>query len=192
MKENDIFELLRDICKSIKFYLSSFRYKPVSESITVPASIEEIVGDFENFDCEDCDEHCEHCDEDFDDETEQMEFDLLTVKEFLDEYIGVCITGFETYEDYIPDLEKKITSKMVTAVEIIGESIWMELSKINGAPGGYLRINPSFDGEFIEKDVEADPYEDSKFKIIFIDGDAIEYIDPADDSIFISFKYKKK
>lgn len=103
--------------------------------------------------------------------------ELSPVKAFLEDFIGVIITGFSSFNDEIKDLEKYVQAKMVTNVEIKDKDIWIGLSKIDGTPGGYLKISPTIFGQFAETNIKEQPLIDSLYHIAFYGGVVLEYTD---------------
>ena len=76
--------------------------------------------------------------------------ELVPVQKFLEDFIGVIIVGFDSFNDKIKDLQADIQGKMVVGVELKDKDLWIKLSKINGKPGGYLKVSPTIFGQFTE------------------------------------------
>ena len=89
-------------------------------------------------------------------EKPQVEFDdysaleLEPVRTFLEDFTGVLITKFVTYDENVKDLEADIKAKMVVGIELVEKDLWIKLSKMGGAHGGYLKISPTVHGQFTE------------------------------------------
>jgi hypothetical protein len=112
----------------------------------------------------------------------KTDISLDDLKALFDEYIGVSITGFLSYTDAVPDLETKIGPRkgiinLLSDVEIEGDHLWLKLSIYDGRHGGYLKISPSVGCHFIEKEDGEDPDKFAKYRLKFMGGDCIEYID---------------
>lgn len=103
--------------------------------------------------------------------------DLIPVQKFLEDFIGVIIIGFETYNDQIKNLERDIQAKMVVGVEVRDKDIWLKLSKINGKAGGYLKISPTVFGQFAESSDKDQAMVDALYQLTFYGGVVLEYTD---------------
>ena len=119
-------------------------------------------------------------------EEKEEEIFLEPVKEFYEAYIGVSITGFETYFEDVKDIENKVVAKMITDAKVKGEDLYLELSGLTGRHGGYLKISPSGKGQFAERINLEEPTSFSRYRINFYGGDCIEYID-SDELGMISY-----
>ena len=103
--------------------------------------------------------------------------ELVPVKSFLEDFIGVIIVDFNTLNDDIEDLAKDVQAKMVVGVEIKDKDIWIQLSKINGRPGGYLQISPTIFGQFAESSNREQAMVDALYQFNFYGGLVLEYTD---------------
>jgi hypothetical protein len=105
------------------------------------------------------------------------EIDLSSTQELIEGYIGIPITSFESYFEDIEDLNDKISSKIIVGTEIIGTSLYLSLSHINGKYGGYIKLSPEINGQFAERIIDDEPSWHSRYRVNFYGGDSFEYID---------------
>lgn len=108
---------------------------------------------------------------------ETDEFELEGVKEFLEDFLGVVIIGFETYDPSVPNLESDIEAKLISEVSLDGENFTLGLSSLNGVPAGSLVISPSIEGQFAESIVDERALNNSMYRLIFYGGDSFDYLD---------------
>lgn len=122
---------------------------------------------------------------------EPQQFMLEPLKDLFASYVGVVVTGFITYKPDVLDLEKRIAPgkgvlKLVSDIEYDQKDLWIKLNTHNGGHGGYIKISPSINGQFVEKPSDEDPDKMARYRIKFMGEDCVEYID-ADNLGQISF-----
>jgi hypothetical protein len=110
-------------------------------------------------------------------EDEHLLSELLPVKDFFDEYIGVIITGYDVFADDLEDLELKICPSIISSVNIDNENIYIELININGTNKGCLKITPTRKGEFAQRGSNDKEIWASRYRINLYGGESIEYLD---------------
>lgn len=106
-----------------------------------------------------------------------IELELDPIKNFIEEYIGLIITDFSTYNEDIEDLKIPLVGSMVTKVDITDNSIEIELSNLSGNRIGIAKMTPTLSGQFAEKSFNDYPSEFSRYRISFYGGESIEYLD---------------
>jgi hypothetical protein len=117
--------------------------------------------------------------EDMDSDDEEENYDMEPIREFMEEYIGLVITGFTAYEDDIDDLENEVLGRTVTSISALDNIITMELSSLTGSVVGYLEIKPTLNGHFADKVDQDDEEQDDnlRYKIEFFGGNTLHYYD---------------
>jgi hypothetical protein len=116
------------------------------------------------------------------------EFNLGEIVAAFQDYIGLIIIDFESNNEEIPNIKEKVYGKMVTSIYTDNKEIYLALTDVSGNPAGIVTIAPTLHGEFIEM-VEGGPVAMwmTQYKITFIGGAVIEYIDPTNSgTIFYS------
>lgn len=103
------------------------------------------------------------------------ELDLEPVLDFMKDYIGHVITDISGYSN---ETSNKVSSKIVTAVELENQTIKFKLSNIaGGADAGQLLISPTKFGMFTQKLTEEGFEVNSIYRISFAGGYCLEYLD---------------
>jgi hypothetical protein len=107
--------------------------------------------------------------------------ELDEIRDAFEDYIGLIIVNFETYDDDISDIENQIAGKMVTRITSDRKNIHIGLSSLTGNSGGQISLKPTITGQFAERmDDGMMPIWSAKYKITFVGGACIEYIDTHD------------
>lgn len=110
-------------------------------------------------------------------EPEAQKFAWKAVQNFLEDFVGVFITGFASHQGDIENLNEKVNAKMITEVKLAGKDFWLKLSKIDNSDGGYLKISPTITGQFLELESQQRPEIEARFRLMFLGGDAFDYLD---------------
>lgn len=113
---------------------------------------------------------------------EQVKIYLNEVHELFSDYIGIAISGFDSFNDSVENLERKIGPfkgmiTMISSVEVDGKHVWVRLHNFDGKHGGYIKISPSPTAQFSEKQSSSEPGKSAAYRIKFVGDDCIEYVD---------------
>lgn len=111
------------------------------------------------------------------DPIEEEDLELEQIKMFMEEYVGLIISGFSSYSDDIANIEDYVAGKILTEVRISGNIINLKISTMSGEEVGIVKISPTINGQFAEKGHVDYPASFSRYRILFYGGDAIEYMD---------------
>lgn len=131
------------------------------------------------------DDHNDIDDDDDDDESEELELD--DVLGLFEDYIGLVIVKFEAYQIGIPDLSQLIVGKIITKVFELDKKIVIELNNIANDRSNQLILSLGESGFFAEMEKTDPLHKNAKYRIIFVGGSIIEYIDT---QIGIEINYK--
>lgn len=110
-------------------------------------------------------------------EPEIENINVQGLQEFFEDFIGVIMVGFNSYNQSILNLNNLIQAKMITSVRFEKNSFWIELTNLSNLPGGFIKITPTKAGQFMELEANSAPTIDSMYRILFLGGDAFEYLD---------------
>lgn len=113
---------------------------------------------------------------------EEVKIYLDEVYGLFSDYIGVAISGFDSFNDSIENLERKIGPfkgmiNMISSVEVDDKHVWVRLHNFDGKHGGYIKISPSPTAQFSEKQSSSEPDKSAAYRIKFVGDDCIEYVD---------------
>ena len=112
---------------------------------------------------------------------EIMEYDLEDIREAFEDYIGLIIVSFKTFNYDIEDIEDKIFGKMLAGIKVDGNKVYMQLSDLSGNNAGQIMLVPTMTGQFIETDNNNwVPTWATRYKLSFVGGACIEYVDGVD------------
>lgn len=116
---------------------------------------------------------------DIEEEYEEVtsKLNLEPVKSFFDEYVGEIITGFTPFGDDIKDIENSICPSVIESSSIKGNALYVKISKLNGTKKGFLKLEPSKNGEFAERFPDDEGMWASRFRVSLYGGLSIEYLD---------------
>lgn len=103
--------------------------------------------------------------------------DLNPVKDFFDEYIGQLILGYEVFDEQLDDLEDQVSPSIIESTSIKGNALYIKLSKLDGKQKGYLKLEPTREGEFAQRFSEDHAIWASRYRILMYDGVVVEYLD---------------
>jgi hypothetical protein len=109
-------------------------------------------------------------------ETEEVEYDLEPIREFIDEYVGMIITDLKIYDEGSEDMNE-VTGKIMTGVSVDSNKIYMNLASLTGKPCGTIELAPSLTGHFVERLSKDSPVSITKYRLQFYGGFSIEYLD---------------
>ncbi len=112
-------------------------------------------------------------------DTEISQTDLNRIKKYLDETIGNVIVAYEAFDPEIEELEPFIKNKVISRAKVIDGFVRLELNDLNGNKSGFIDLVLSPAGSFSEKRNEDEEEADSVYRIIFMNGFCLEYIDPS-------------
>lgn len=112
-----------------------------------------------------------------DDEVDDDELALDEIADLFEDYIGLVITKFESYKIGVPDLSQLLPGKMITKVELENDKIIISLASISSDRNNKLIITLTEGGFFSAVEKADSLHRSAKYRIIFVGGDAIEYID---------------
>jgi hypothetical protein len=121
--------------------------------------------------------------------TEMMPFSLEPIQEFLEDFIGLAIIEFKSYNDNVGDLTSDVKGKIIAKIIPSSGFLWVKLSKLNGVDGGYLKVKPNIVGEFASMDFEDEVVDRTLYRIVFFGGACLEYLDHNTEGV-ISFQEK--
>ena len=106
------------------------------------------------------------------------DYSLEEVRDAFEDYIGLIIVEFEAYDDNIEDIEEDILGKMITQIDTDNKNIYIGLADLSGNRGGFISLEPTITGRFAERiDDGMMSNWSAKYKITFIGGASIEYMD---------------
>ncbi len=109
---------------------------------------------------------------------EEIKLDLVPIKDFLEDYLGLIIIDFRRYKNKIEDVRDDISVKFITEVVILPHNkIKLVFSNISGKKSGNLVIDMSLTGQFSERRYNEIPIWSSMYRIFFFGGDSVEYSD---------------
>lgn len=108
---------------------------------------------------------------------DDLMIDLIPVKNFFDEYVGAIIADYSAFADDVEDLAEDICPAVIDSTSIKGNALYIKLSEVNGGFKGYLRLEPTREGEFAQRYSEDEEIWASRYRILLYGGSAIEYLD---------------
>lgn len=106
-----------------------------------------------------------------------IRYSFEPVKELFEDYIGIVIVAYTTYDENILDIEKRVILKLIAEVLFESNSIVLKLNTITGEYGGYIKITPGINGQFAEIKTTEHPAEETQYRFSFFGGDSLEYVD---------------
>jgi predicted PilT family ATPase len=110
--------------------------------------------------------------------TEEIEFNSLEhIKEFFEDYIGNTIIFLKEYRSSQPGKALLLSNKIIRDVSYTRKNILIKLSSLNGKNNGHIKIYVGDGGMFVEKNMSESESKFAKYRIEFIDGNVIEYVD---------------
>jgi hypothetical protein len=108
----------------------------------------------------------------------ESEYNLEEIRDAFEDYIGLVIIEFEAYDDLIEDIEKDVIGKMIVYIDTDIKNIEIGLSEMSGKYGGVIYLTPTITGKFAEREDDGMMSNwSAKYKITFVGGDSIEYMD---------------
>jgi hypothetical protein len=105
---------------------------------------------------------------------------LDAVKSFYDEFVGIPIVDFKTFSAEIPDYKSIIQGKLITDVYRQDSKVVILLSSINNPSPKFsnkIIVQPSLTAELAEVSGDEKELSHSLYRIGFMGGDYIEYLD---------------
>jgi hypothetical protein len=125
-------------------------------------------------------------------ETEEPEYDLEPIRSFIDEYIGLVIVNFTPFKNDVENLENNLSGKIITGVKILENKLQIKVVSLSGKTNGVIEMSPSLTGQFAERYNQDDPDSSSRYRIIFLGGHSIEYLDNEDNGSITYYDYQSE
>lgn len=110
---------------------------------------------------------------------EEPEFDLEPVKDFMEEFIGLIIVDMKPFRDDI--VGHAIQGKLITGVSVDGNKLKIDVVSVSGNEGGVIELTPTLSGQFAQRFSEDAPADSSRYRIDFLGGFSLEYLDSEDE-----------
>ncbi len=118
-------------------------------------------------------------DEETEDTEEEPEFDLEPVKDFMEEFIGLILVGMKPYKDDVDEFDA--IGKMITGVDIRDNKLVINVASVSNNEIGFIEMTPTLAGQFAQRSNEDEPNDNSRFRLNFLGGFSLEYLDSNND-----------
>lgn len=110
-------------------------------------------------------------------EEDSVEYDLEPVKHFIDEFVGLVITEFKDFKGTSDFSTQEVGGSILTCVNVNGNALDVHLASLSGKSRGKMKLYTSLSGQFSDKSDDPQPSRNSIYRIKFMGGHTIEYMD---------------
>ncbi len=128
-------------------------------------------------------------DETNDQELDDVILDLEPIRNFMEEYIGMLIHSIDSFRDSYEMEDDVAECTIISSLLVDKNKIKINLSSISGVPAGTLTLSPSMKGHFAERSNSDSPIWSSIYRINFVGGNSIEYLDPSKDESLLYIEF---